>query len=376
MADIDAPQWLSEMLLTDEEQEYAYSEEFKEKFGDWEKAIRLEKLRNSYPIEITGKEIAESTDLKEFKKNAIAYGKTLTGSYRNRDTGNEILLTASKKNGGIYEILEHDYKDKEHLQSVSAIPQIIENSIYLASEKNEDVEKHPNVSSYDYYVCGLRIGNEDYTVKSVISNIDGKRYYDHKLTAIEKGRVLDYLDKIESVQATSVSIATQTPEDERLPIKDIRLLQICQCPQKSFVDINQYDWSASSPTKEAVQAVRNGTLYHEVDADGFEILHDEKNGIIYGQKLRNIVCEQLHKENKALKEKITEHAVVQVDGHDCICAHGLEQGVENAIRRVNELKKENSLLRSMNKELSKENEKLRNQLQKDKSRTADAVTFE
>ena len=131
-----------------------------------------------------------------------------------------------------------------------------------------------------------------------------------------------------------MSIATQTPEDERLPIKDIRLLQICQCPQKSFVDINQYDWSASSPTKEAVQAVRNGTLYHEVDADGFEILHDEKNGIIYGQELRNIVCEQLHKENKALKEKITEHAVVQVDGHDCVCAHGLEQGAENAIRRM------------------------------------------
>lgn len=372
---IDAPEWLSDTLLTDEEEKYIHSAAFKEKFGDWEKAVRLDKLRNSYPVVITGAEIAASNDIREFKKNAVAYGKTLTGTYKNRDTGNEILLTASKKNGGIYEILEHDYKDKEHLQSISAIPQIIEDGIYIASEKNKDKERHPNVSSYDYYVCGLRIGDEDYTVKSVISNIDGKRYYDHKLTAIEKGRVLDYLDKIESVQATSVSIATQTPEDERLQIKDIRLLQICQCPQKSFIDINQYDRSASAPTKAAVQAVRDGSLYREVDADGFEIIHDDKNGIIYGQELRNIVYEQLQKENKALKARIDERATVQVDGHECLCAHGLEQGAENAIRRVNALREENALLRKENRILAKENERLKNHLNQSKQREQSGVEY-
>lgn len=265
-----------------------HSKDFISKFGDWEKAKRLEKLRNSESVEITGNEIQSSSDLKEYKKNAIQYGKSLRGEYANKDSGNEILLTTSKKGGGIYEILEHDYKDKEHLQSIAAIPQIIENSIYISSEKNEDIQKHPNIDSYEYYLCGLKIGNDDYTVKAVVAKtLDGQRYYDHKLTDIEKGKLLDVMKKY-SVQDSSVSITTQTPETERLQLKDKRLYQICQCPQINYLD------KKLEPTEETIQAVKDGKLYIEKDENGIQILHDDNKGVLIGKELSNEFKNQKH----------------------------------------------------------------------------------
>lgn len=160
-----------------------------------DKKARIEKLRNSKPVEITGEEIEPSDNLKQYKKNALEYGKKLQGSYVNKDTGRTIQLQRGRRNGGINEVLQHDYKDVEHLQSVAAIPQIIENSIYIDSRENTDKEKNPNVAEYQYYVCGLKIGNTDYTVRSTIAvDNKGNRYYDHKLTSIEKGKLLDQIN--------------------------------------------------------------------------------------------------------------------------------------------------------------------------------------
>ena len=248
---------------------YIHSEEFISKFGDWEKAKRLEKLIKSESVQITGTEIAYSDNIKEYKKNAIQYGKNLRGEYENLDSGKHIILTSGKKNGGIYEILEHDYKDKDHLQSIAAIPQIIEKSIYISSQKNEDTKKHPNIERYEYYLCGLKIENKDYTVKAVVAKtLDGKRYYDHKLTDIEKGQLIESLKKY-SVQKSSVSITTQTPDNERFQLKDKRLYQICQCPQSIYLD------EKLEPSQETVQAVKTGKLYLEKDENGIEIIHDE-----------------------------------------------------------------------------------------------------
>lgn len=160
-----------------------------------DKKARIDKLRNSKPVEITGEEIEPSDDLKQYKKNALEYGKKLQGNYVNKDTGITIQLQRGRRNGGINEVLQHDYKDVEHLQSVAAIPQIIENSIYIDSRENTDKEKNPNVAEYQYYVCGLKIGNTDYTVRSTIAvDNKGNRYYDHKLTSIEKGKLLDQIN--------------------------------------------------------------------------------------------------------------------------------------------------------------------------------------
>ena len=159
------------------------------------KAERIRKLRESKPVEITGEEIEPSDDLKQYKKNALEYGKKLQGSYTNKDTGITIQLQRGRRNGGINEVLQHDYKDVEHLQSIAAIPQIIENSIYIDSHENIDADKNPDVKEYQYYVCGLKIGGVDYTVRSTVAmDKNGNRYYDHKLTHIEKGKLLDLIN--------------------------------------------------------------------------------------------------------------------------------------------------------------------------------------
>lgn len=189
------------------------------------KKERIEKLRKSEPIEITGKEIEPSDDLKQYKKNALEYGKSLRGEYINKDTGAIISVTGGNSQGGIREILQHDYKDVEHLQSIAAVPQIIENSVFIEELANEDLEKYPGVKSFSYYVCGLKIAGVDYTVKAVIANQNnGERYYDHKLTNIEKGKLLSIAPTIQKA-----GIDGNSPLSD---VKDKRLLSILQTNEK------------------------------------------------------------------------------------------------------------------------------------------------
>ncbi|WP_195305102.1 LPD38 domain-containing protein [Parabacteroides merdae] len=153
-----------------------------------EKKQRIEKLRKSEPVEITGREIEPSDDLKQYKKNALEYGKRLRGEYTNKDTGETVMVGKN----AIKEVLNHDYKNAEQLQSVAAIPQIIENAVYIESQANTDDKV--DAEKFDYYVCGMKIGGEDYTVRAVIvTPKEGTRYYDHKLSKIEKGKLLDSL---------------------------------------------------------------------------------------------------------------------------------------------------------------------------------------
>ncbi|MFZ7198472.1 LPD38 domain-containing protein [Avibacterium avium] len=186
------------------------------------KSESLEKLRQAKPIHISGKDIEPSSDLRQYKRNALNYGKTLRGSYVNKDTGQEIKLGRA----AIQEVLRHDYKDPDHLQSIAAIPQIIEKAIYVDTLPNEDKAKHPDISSYDYYLAGLNIGGDDYTVRAVIANsTTGEKYYDHKLSEIEKGDLLEMTSRVSTAE-----ISNQSPID----LDDKRLLQILQ--DKSAVE--------------------------------------------------------------------------------------------------------------------------------------------
>ncbi len=151
--------------LTPEQWVTVRTRAFKEWFGDWEKAARIEKLRDSVPVEISGREIEEGADIKSYRKNAKEYGSRLRGTYLNRDTGKRIAISMS----GINEVLSHDASPSQ-FKSIAAIPQMVENGIYIESRENEDIKKHPDVGSYDYFVCGLKIGGADYTAKIVVAN--------------------------------------------------------------------------------------------------------------------------------------------------------------------------------------------------------------
>lgn len=203
------------------------SKAFKEWFGDWEKAARIEKLRKSKSVEITGDEITPSDDMKQYKKNALEYGKTLRGEYVNKDTGSKVSVSSQ----ALKEVLRHDGGNVAQVQSVAAIPAIIEDAVYVDTVKNEDTGKNPKVKEYQYYVAGLKIGDEDYTVKSVVAvDRDGNRYYDHALTQIEKGNLLNEVDRITSPSRQEVSSLSL--------FKDKRLLSILQTNSSKVVDEN------------------------------------------------------------------------------------------------------------------------------------------
>lgn len=239
--------------LTERQWLLARTRAFRKWFGNWLKPMQLEKLRKSDNISIKGDEITPSDDLKEYRKNALEYGKNLRGEYTNADTGNVIRLTGTKR-GGLKEILEHDYKDVQHLQSIAAIPQIIEKGIFIETLPNDDKKNKPNIAEYDYYVCGLNIGGEDYTVKAVIGvDSNGQKYYDHKLTSIEKGKLLDELASIsisgqtdlssEETQEGAVGSNPTAGEQESIKpslseVKDKRLLLILQNNFSKVLDEN------------------------------------------------------------------------------------------------------------------------------------------
>lgn len=205
---------------------------------------RIEKLRKSEPIEITGKEVTPSDDLKQYKKNALEYGKNLQGEYTNKDTGRTIQLQRGRKNGGLKEILQHDtLNDTVQIKSVAAIPSIIENAIYIDSSENQDVQKNPNVVAYHYYICGLKIGSEDYTVRMVeAEEKDGNRYYDHKLTHIEKGKLINELALINPSSSTELSSTPDAgTEDRNRPTNrgEIQTAPISNIKDKKLVSLLQ-----------------------------------------------------------------------------------------------------------------------------------------
>lgn len=209
--------------LTERQWVQVRTKAFKEWFGDWEKAARIEKLRNAPSVIISGNEIKMSDDIVQYRKNSENYAKGLRGTYINADTGNIVNLTRS----GITGLKQHDVTSIPHLQSFAAIPMLIEQSIYISTLPNED--EKVKADSFDYYVAGLRIGEDDYTAKIVLANIDGKRYYDHKLTSIEKGSLLDLIriSNLNQEQQTAIS-----------DIKDKRLVSILQTNSSKVVDEN------------------------------------------------------------------------------------------------------------------------------------------
>lgn len=249
---------------------------------DESKSERIEKLRESKPVEITGEEITPSDDLKQYKRNALEYGKKLRGAYTNEDTGEQIELTGGNRRGGLREILQHDYKDKEHLQSIAAIPQIIEKAIFIDELPNEDRKNYPGVRAFRYYVCGLKIADVDYTVKAVIAEQNnGERYYDHKLTKIEKGKLLSIIPTIQKAGMDS--------DLPRSVGKDSRLLSILQVKDEKKPNDGLYRVGGGKELRDGrkIEFVRKPTatynaLARHLQAEGIKPdMHEARTGSRY-----------------------------------------------------------------------------------------------
>jgi len=191
-----------------------------------EQRNRINHVLKSNPLIVDTIAIPFNGDIRQLKRDAFQYGKNHKGSYINKSDKKTIDFTIRNKHGGLIEIISHDHFDRNHLQSIAAIPQIATEAQYITSKINEDPQKHPGISEYRYYLSKLSIdqgegkGSQEFIVKSIVSIAnDGKRYYDHRLTEIEKVRAF-----ISSpYNATQAGLETNT-----LYIRDNRLREILQ----------------------------------------------------------------------------------------------------------------------------------------------------
>lgn len=185
------------------------------------KKARIEKLRESKPVEITGNEYEGKYKLD--RDSAKAWIKdNLRGEYINKDTGDKIEV----RKDGAQKVTSHSMGDEAHLKSLSAIPNLIENSIFIDEILNE--KDNGKYDSYRYYVCGLKIGEVDYTVKVTVGVKGASKYYDHALTEIEKGNLIDNID--------ALSTTFDNNKNALSTIKDTKLLSILQTNEQKIYD--------------------------------------------------------------------------------------------------------------------------------------------
>lgn len=217
-----------ELILPEDEdntrfrKEQIHTKQFKDWFGDWEKAVRIGKLRNSadVSVEYNGEYALDPSSAQKWIKD------NLRGEYPINDTGEIVSITKV----GAEEVTSHSRSEESHLKSIAAIPQMLENAIFI--EEVENTKNNGKYDSYRYYVVGLDIDGEKYTAKIVVGVKQGKKYYDHRLTQVEKTRLIDNIN-----QPTS---DFTTEGNESLPpyigSKDRRLISILQTDSSKVVD--------------------------------------------------------------------------------------------------------------------------------------------
>ncbi len=191
-----------------------------------EKKARIEKLRRSKPVKITGEEYKGKYELN--RDSAKQWIKdNLRGEYVNKDTGEKIEI----RKDGAQKVTSHSMGNEAHLKSLAAIPQMIENSIFIDELPNE--KTNGKYDSYRYYVCGLKIGGVDYTAKITVGVKGASKYYDHALTEIEKGNLLDNIDALSTTFVNNeIANGFKPTGDAPVPSyskgKDKRLVSILQ----------------------------------------------------------------------------------------------------------------------------------------------------
>lgn len=203
------------------------SSDFRAEYGDWsnpevrERSRRIDKLLKSDPIVIPQEGVIDLShrDRKEIRQWAK---ENLKRSYTNRDTGDTITISTR----GIKEASHHGMNDNAHKMTFAYIPQMIENSIFLY----EDHRQHEGApyAMYRYYVAGMNINGEDYTVRlSVGVDENGRRYYDHGLTQIEKKKLVDFVNQpaksftaIEGIPEAAPQLSSAQGKDTKSSVSD------------------------------------------------------------------------------------------------------------------------------------------------------------
>lgn len=229
---------------------------FKKWFGDWEKAARIEKLKNAPSITLKGYtgqyELNRDSARKWLKENL--QGKEILI----RDTGETVKIGKTGRN----KVTSHGIVDEVHLKSVASISEMLDGATFITEETSTN--GNAKYKSYRYYVAGVKIDGVSYTAKIVIGVAsDGSLYYDHALTKIEKSALVNL----------ALEEKLRTQDSERTPpvAKDTRLLEILQADSSRIVDENGeplvvYHGTRDSFTKFEMQ---EKSVHGRVLGDGF-----------------------------------------------------------------------------------------------------------
>lgn len=320
--------------LSQEDIEYIHSEEFINKFGDWEKANRLEKLKESEPLILSSKiyihgedfsreinqlrEKKSTESLRELNKIVTNIGKEILSNIRfeqNLTQFENPTFTIKDTNekfkfnfAGIKESSHHNLFQKGHIEGIANISEIIENSYFIRTENNEDNRK-PELKAFHYYTSGIKIDGEDFTAKVVFTERkDGQFYYDQSLSTIEKGYLINNLfekNKLEAVnpinRRDSFEFDRQLGNKSSNEYYDKRLIRLCQVPQLPYMEFNSAtkQWL---PTKETIEAVKEDRLFVE------------KVGQEYQMKINDITNKSNTKGATAMNEN--EKSAVKKMGED------------------------------------------------------------
>lgn len=266
----------------------------------------------------------------------------IRGEYMIADTGEKVNVSKVSIN----EALSHGERDAAHLKSISSIGKLLHNAIFITETPNaKDNDKY---ESYRYYIEGVKIDGEDYTAKIVVGVKNGKTYYDHRLTKIEKGSLLD------SLKGLSSSVAEK--QQTSFTGKDSKLLSILQTNSSKVVDENGepmvvYHGSNNEFTK--FDTARIGSSTGTSDGRGFYFTTDKDYAYSFG-KDGNVLSVFLNIDNPlSLKEKtITKQQLfniikridekeVAADGEHWFIsnyANYYDVGIDGAIREVAESK--------------------------------------
>ena len=280
-----------------------------------EKPERIEKLKNSKPVEATGREYEGKYELNN--RSAAKYvNDSFRGTYTNKDTGDEIKI--SRK--GAFKVTRHDAENTAHLQSVALIPQMLKNAIFITEERN--TKGTGGFDSYRYYVVGLKMGGVDYTAKLVVGVKDAKTYYDHALTEIEKTALINRRDEISSSFTNDKAVVSG--------YKDKRLLSILQTNPKEIAE-------AEARMREIEAAGGSKVRFHFVGEQGASMAdHTEE----VSHRMDNLAVaremEESGKDAKAIK-----------------MATGWERGGDGKWRYEIEDADKNTLVRAMRAAISK-----------------------
>jgi len=116
----------------------------------------------------------------------------------------------------------------------------------------------------------------DYTVKAVISNTkDGNRYYDHKLTQIEKGKLLDELTLSNATASSGLSsAASQGDTDAGRPANDSRETiesPISKYKDKRLITILQTNPQGIAEAQEKIQQTEEERTRRKTRVDTYSL---------------------------------------------------------------------------------------------------------